>query len=198
LIQFPDISHFEKVNDWTVIKQNDDLVICKATQALDFLDPSFPSDWVKAKGSGIKRGAYHVLDMKYDPIEQAKFFLQYVGQTQPSDLLALDWEQSVNRSVENGAAACMKFLDVVAQSTGKMPIFYGSYFETQDMKFPDSAASNYRLWLARYGVSTTPAPAPWDKVGWTFWQWTESGTSKGIGAVDLNYFNGTLEQLNAL
>ena len=40
-------------------------------------------------------------------------------------------------------------------------------------------------------------PAPWKD--YTFWQWTESGAGKLLGvesnAVDVNYFNGTIDQL---
>jgi LysM repeat protein len=37
----------------------------------------------------------------------------------------------------------------------------------------------------------------WD--AWTFWQYSESGSVPGIsGSVDLDYFNGTLSDLEAL
>jgi hypothetical protein len=58
------------------------------------------------------------------------------------------------------------------------------------------------LWLANYKVSAPYLPKPWQK--WTFWQWTEAGYGQDYGvnqyeerAVDLNYFNGSVEELAA-
>lgn len=197
MIEGADVSHFETIKDWTKLKQNESFLFCKATQALNFKDPKFNSDWVQAKASGIKRGAYHVLDMRQDPIIQAQYFCTYVKAAgiEPGDMLALDWEQSVNKSVYGGADACMKFLGEVKALTGITPLYYGSYYETQDMKFPVEAAQ-YPLWLARYGVESTPAPAPWKN--WTLWQFSENTQVPGIGGCDENYFNGTLQDLAAL
>ena len=56
---------------------------------------------------------------------------------------------------------------------------------------------HYPLWLAAYQASQPPPPAPWETV--SIWQFTDTGAVPGIsGAVDLNRFNGTREQLLAL
>jgi hypothetical protein len=49
------------------------------------------------------------------------------------------------------------------------------------------------LWIAHWGVSTpTVAAKNWGGHGWTFWQYTSSGTVPGIsGRVDLDRYNGT-------
>jgi hypothetical protein len=45
---------------------------------------------------------------------------------------------------------------------------------------------------------------PWKSMGktWTFWQWTSNGDGLAYGAesksIDLNWFNGTLDELYAL
>jgi lysozyme len=57
---------------------------------------------------------------------------------------------------------------------------------------------NYSLWVAHYTNASNPQlPAPWTK--WTFWQHTDKGTLRGIeGKVDLNWFNGSLKELQTL
>jgi GH25 family lysozyme M1 (1,4-beta-N-acetylmuramidase) len=50
------------------------------------------------------------------------------------------------------------------------------------------------LWIAHWTTATTPSvPAGgWSGSGWTFWQYTSSGSVAGItGRVDLDRFNGT-------
>jgi GH25 family lysozyme M1 (1,4-beta-N-acetylmuramidase) len=51
--------------------------------------------------------------------------------------------------------------------------------------------AGYRLWVADYGVPHPPMPlGPWRT--WTFWQ------RSGAAPLDLDVFNGTAEQLQAL
>ena len=53
------------------------------------------------------------------------------------------------------------------------------------------------LWVAAYGPSSPPMPPGWQD--WTFWQYTSSGRVPGIvGNVDLDYFNGSIDQLRRL
>src|SRR4029077_11256633 len=49
------------------------------------------------------------------------------------------------------------------------------------------------LWVAHWGVTSPTVPAHnWGGHGWTFWQYTSSGTVPGISTkVDLDRFNGT-------
>jgi lysozyme len=195
MIEGVDISHWENVSNWQLVKQNQHFVGVKVTQALDYIDPKFKDEWANCKANGLKRIAYHVLDMNQDPIIQAAYFTNAIGQFDPTDAFALDWEQSVNKSIDGGADACMKFFAAVEKVTNKPCLLYGSFAETQDMNFPPEAAQR-PLWLARYGVTATVSPAPWKN--WTLWQYTENGQAAGIGSCDLNYFNGTLDDLNNL
>jgi GH25 family lysozyme M1 (1,4-beta-N-acetylmuramidase) len=50
------------------------------------------------------------------------------------------------------------------------------------------------LWIAHWTTASVPTlPANgWGGNGWTFWQYTSSGSVPGIvGRVDLDHFNGT-------
>ena len=56
----------------------------------------------------------------------------------------------------------------------------------------------YPIWVAHYTTKPKPAVPPgWQN--WTFWQFSETGKVTGITTpVDLDRFNGTLDQLRAL
>jgi hypothetical protein len=55
----------------------------------------------------------------------------------------------------------------------------------------------YTLWVANYQTTCPTMPSGW--TDWHFWQHSDSGSVAGIsGAVDSNYFNGTLAQLQTL
>ena len=87
------------------------------------------------------------------------------------------------------------WLDVVQQATGRTPIIYTDHGFWNSLG--TSAFGSYPLWIAEYGVQSVTLPAGW--ASWTFWQYSESGTVSGVsGAVDLNVFSGTLEELTAL
>jgi hypothetical protein len=49
------------------------------------------------------------------------------------------------------------------------------------------------LWIAHWGTSSPTVPAGnWGGHGWTFWQYTSTGSTAGIsGKVDLDRFNGS-------
>ena len=64
---------------------------------------------------------------------------------------------------------------------------------------PPVWAKDYPLWLAQYPNQYAPGMQPTLPRGWfrwTFWQYSEKGRVNGINAnVDLNLFDGTLEEL---
>ncbi len=64
---------------------------------------------------------------------------------------------------------------------------------------PPTWARDYPLWLAQYPNSYVEGSQPYLPRGWfkwTFWQYSEKGRVNGINAkVDLNVFNGSLEDL---
>ena len=60
----------------------------------------------------------------------------------------------------------------------------------------DERFTQYPLWIANYNVSEPSVPSAWGNKGWDFWQYSQKGNVEGIeGDVDLDTFNGTLEQL---
>jgi GH25 family lysozyme M1 (1,4-beta-N-acetylmuramidase) len=85
------------------------------------------------------------------------------------------------------------WLGTVRQATGRRPIIYVSpgYWNAHMRGFD---TTDITLWVAHWGVPAPSIPKGWNE--WTFWQHSDKGTILGIaGAVDLDYFNGTLAEL---
>jgi lysozyme len=76
---------------------------------------------------------------------------------------------------------------------GVKPIIYASY-KFKEKYLNDSIFNTYPYWIAHYYVDSVRYEGKWQ-----FWQHSDVGTVPGIdNDVDLNVFNGTLEDLRAL
>jgi lysozyme len=179
--------------DWNAVKQAGiSFAFAKATESTDFTDSMFQANWSGMKAAGIVRGAYHFFHADVDPVAQAQFFLSTVGPLSPGDLLVLDLETTNGQTDSVVEAHAATFLDTVKASSGVTPFLYTSPL------FLSSYAQlgAYPLWIAHYGVSCPMVPAPW--TTYVFWQ-SSGGTVGPIsGTVDLDSFNGTPAQLEAL
>src|SRR5690242_10324712 len=91
-----DISHHQDQSiDFVKLKAAGIIgVIHKATQGNGFKDPKYPGRRKAAEAAGLLWGAYHFAENTADGgggVEQAKFFLDYVGDPQ-GVFLSLDYE----------------------------------------------------------------------------------------------------------
>jgi lysozyme len=92
-------------------------------------------------------------------------------------------------------AAIRTWLDHVAKYSGRTPILYTNASTWTALGAPDLGARP--LWIAKW-ESDCPAPLPGFRQ-WHFWQHSSAGKVTGIdGAVDLDWFSGTLEELRQL
>ena len=77
---------------------------------------------------------------------------------------------------------------------GVKPIVYTANFMSGVI---GTSFGSYPLWVANYGATCPLMPSGW--TDWKFWQNSDSGSVSGIaGAVDTNFFNGTLAQLQTM
>lgn len=191
-----DVSKYQGTIDWSqVATAGLSFVFIKASQGITEVDPELAANWSGAQTAGLLRGAYHFYQPGDDPTQQAEHFLA----TAPLDAgdlpPVLDIETAGSLSPAEIVQGVATWLDVVQQATGRTPILYTSpgFWKTLDA----TQFGGYPLWVAEYGVSSPIVPAGWSR--WTFWQYSESGTVAGIqGAVDLDLFQGSLEELKAL
>jgi lysozyme len=190
-----DVSHWEPKINWNqVMASKQAFAFFKATEGTSNVDPTFQTNWKSAKAAGIRRGAYHFFHPSQDPNQQAKLFAKTVGLLDEDDLIVIDWETSDNVPGNKDLAAGIMCLETMQDLCGSLPGIYGSPYFLDNLG-GNVALAKYWLWIAHYGVDAPLVPAPWSK--WTFWQTGEKGQVPGIGACDVNVFNGNLTQLEA-
>ena len=193
----PDTSHYEPNVDWSRVKTASQFAFTKATEGITLVDPLFARYWAEMKAVGLVRGAYHFFHPNINPVEQAKYFLRAVGELVSGDLPAvLDFETLVpGYTSKEYCATALAWLNEVEAATKKVPIVYGSPGILEVLNSAEFA--RYPLWIAEYGVRAPRPTSPWKN--WTFWQFSESYPVAGVpNKCDANYFNGGVEQLNAI
>lgn len=195
-VQGIDVSHYQGVVDWQQVAQAGmAFAFAKATDGITYVDPELAVNWPGMQTAGLLRGAYHFFEPNDDATAQAQHFLSTV-QLVPGDLPpVLDVEITGGVSNEQIWSGVSTWLQIVEQETGRQPILYtASGFWNSHA--PDLTLTRYPLWLADYAAQ--PAlPNGW--TSWLFWQHSQTGSVAGVtGAVDLDLFNGTVEQLHEL
>ncbi len=185
----PDVSSFQGVPRWRIVKQSHDFAICKATEGLTYVDPDFDYNWKQLKHNGLVRGAYHFARPQpgRSATAEAEHFLSTVaraGGFRPGDLrpvLDIEWSQGLGfAELQPWVSA---FVHHVKAQVGVMPIIYtGSWWRDHGL------VHNYGcpLWLAAYvRFPFLYVPHPWRR--WSIWQYTDHAAVGGIvGACDFN------------
>lgn len=197
MIRGIDIYHGDgKVDFASLFQYGIQFCFVKATQGDSYTDPMFAENWQGLAAVGMTRGAYHFYEMGAEPVAQADFFLDTIGDLGPYDMLALDIEEGSISGSPTGQEvriACLEFLQRIEERTGKLPIVYtdGNVAAIYAL---GSGLGAYPLWLARYRNSKdVPAPAGWGD--WTFWQYAEAGTYGH--RYDVNRYRGSHDDLLA-
>jgi len=175
-------------------------IMIKATEGATYQDPKFRDNLTMARKAGLLCGAYH-FGTAADVDKQVANFLTTIGD--PSQLhLALDFENndpSPSNTMSKDQA--LAFLAKLEAKTGrKLTIYTGSrMFDVFGPK-ASTAFATHRVWWAQYG-STLKLHPTWEKY-W-LWQFTDGKNGPmphkiaGLGACDINTFDGTVEDLTA-
>ena len=194
-----DVSHYQGGIDWARVAADSlgdfplRFVFIKATEGGDHGDTTFLRHFEEARKAGLLRGAYHYFIPKTDARRQADFFIRTVPLRKGDLPPVLDVETTGGLSRKELRAAVKTWLDRVEQHYGVKPILYASYkFKMRYLN--DSLFNTYPYWIAHYYVDSVRYRGTWH-----FWQHTDVGQVPGIEQdVDLNVFNGSLEELRAL
>ncbi len=187
-----DISHHQSRINWTEVSEQDiQFAFIKATEGESYVDSIFGINWKESSDAGIKRGAYHFFRPNSAADIQAKNFISTVN-LQIGDLPpVLDVEVLGDVSSEVLVQRIGQWLKIVEDRYQIKPIIYTNlefYYKHLKHEFDE-----YPMWIARYNDE-----APQLKIGkeWSFWQYGNRGQVNGIsGSVDLNVFNGRMEDL---
>lgn len=210
--------------DWDAIKANNpniQFTFLRVSASLVRVDQRFHADWPEAKRVGLLRGAYQYLSPRFNANAQADLFLQRLhdeGGLLSTDLPPVIDVETTN-DLPNDVAMCKikLWLAKVENATLRVPMVYASW-NWSALFTPD--AVRYPLWVPNYVAtpSQTCPRMPDEWPTWTIWQWggdtvpgiysngdRDGGGSKAMdGGVavlaesDMNYFNGTRADLDAL
>ncbi|MDR0271003.1 glycoside hydrolase family 25 protein [Paenibacillus sp.] len=205
-----DVSHWQGNIDWRKVAASGiSFAFIKATQ--NSMDPQFLANVKGAKAAGMMIGAYHYMDDSVTTVDKALaaaqvFYkaIQAAGGPGVFDLpFVLDYESNKNKLMSATITAIAKaFLVETHRLTGGEPMLY---------TYPSfignfSGLIGYPLWIARYSSQVPVDASGWKH--WDFWQYSDgkvggtlpSGERKVLGIngpVDLNEFDGTIEQLRS-
>jgi lysozyme len=190
-----DVSYYQAAVDWEAVRAGGvDFAISRISDGTTVVDPRFDDNWPSMARAGLVRGAYQYFEPAEDARAQADLVVDKVGRLGPGDLpVALDVEVSGGASPDAIANAVSEWLARVGEGTGKSPMIYTArYFWDSRMGAVD--VSSRPLWVANYGVSCPDVPDDW--TSWSLWQ-SGTGSVSGVrGAVDLDVFDGTREELD--
>lgn len=180
-----DISmHNSTVNFSAVKSSGCNIVIIKATEGVDYVDPCLNQHYNGAKAQGLNIGFYHFMSEKTSPTQQAIDFWNAIKGKQFNVIPTLDIEtNNQGRSAKQISGRCVEFLNKFKALSGyDCMIYTGGYFGRDNL---DSRVKKYKGWIAHYGVNT-PMQTGFVAVGH---QYTEDGRVNGVNTrVDMNNF----------
>lgn len=195
--QFVDISAWQGHVDWPAYKQwasqwdGVSRVAMKATEGVGFIDPQFIANRAGALAAGIDCIIYYHFarhDLGNDPVAEANWLRQVVGDTRDQDMIILDYEVA-----GFSAADWVCHWLVQAQSNyGRAPGLYVSlsYIES---RLQDARLAQFPLWLADWTFDPNmrpDCPGPW--TSYSMLQYTDKASIPGIaGLVDADVFLST-------
>lgn len=194
-----------KAIQWTsVARAGYRFAAVKGTEGNYYVNPWGRRDVAAARAAGLYVAVYHfAIPNVSGGAEQARYALQHSGYVSGSYMLPLELDIEYDPyAADDGTNECYglsrarmrswiaAFVSTVDQLTGQFPIIYtpAQWWNactggTKDF-FKDP------LWVASYQAGRPQLPHGWPT--WTFWQYTSSGTVRGVdspGTTDLDEFN---------
>jgi lysozyme len=212
-----DVSHYQDTINWSdVAGAGEEFAFVKATEGLNTNDAQFTTNMAGATAAGVLAGAYHLAHPElagHTPAVEAAHFLgvaeAYISPGYLPPVLDLEEGGGITLTTDTSLSAWVNdFCADVKAATGVDPIIYTPYFYAQD--YLDSSVTVHKLWVEDFTQSganpdngmagaMNSIDGVWGPGNWTFFQYSDSGTVNGIDdAVDLDSFNGSLSQLQAL
>jgi GH25 family lysozyme M1 (1,4-beta-N-acetylmuramidase) len=193
-----DVSHWQGTIDWAAVAgAGKRFAYIKASEDADFVDNMYATNRAQAKANGLVVGAYHFAQPSLasgDAAAEADHFVDTAVPASGELLPVLDLEVTNGLGVADLQAWVKAFLGRVYTRTGiRGAIYVSPSFWSGKMGNTTWFAKNGYpvLWVAHWttGDAPTVPGSNWGGNGWTFWQYTSSGTVAGIGGrVDLDRY----------
>ena len=198
-----DISHYQGTIDWDLVyADGKTFAWAKATQGTSFVDDKYVSNATNGTAAGVVMGAYHFAEpLNYSATDEAAHFLSiaspYIGPGFLPPVLDLEGNGPIGSMTSAELTAwTQEWMDYVENQTGIRPMLYTSPRYTN---YLESSLNTYGLWIADPDGSIIPPNDIGNWTDWAFKQYSWTGSVSGInGDVDLDYFNGTIDDFNNL
>jgi lysozyme len=195
-----DVSHHNGDINWPGIASAG-IKFCyvKATEGSGVKDIRFHEYYDASKAARLLSGAYHFFRPGVDAEAQAETFLHVVPELTAGDLPpALDVEIDDGQTAHGILDGVQQWLEAVENVLGHRPIIYTSRGFWNAITAASARFSDYMLWVAHYTTASSPR-LPAGFSDYVIWQFTEQGRISGVdGNFDLDRFNGSEDDLNAL
>jgi len=197
-----DISRYQDKIDWEYLEsftgENKNEVkitfaFIKATEGRSLQDPFFKTNWENIKKTGIIRGAYHYFIPTRSAAEQAQNFIDNVILDKDDLPPVLDIEVLGKQGAAKLRENMKIWLNTIEKHYGMKPIIYSYIDFYEKYLMLDDDLKKYPLWVAHYDKKKIEF-----KEQWLFWQHSDKGQIPGIGKMDFNVFNGSLDELKSL
>lgn len=191
-----DVSRWQGEVDWNqVASQGYRFAVIRATVGDYYTDPRFYENWRGAHEAGLLVSAYHVVKPKQPVDAQIDRFFDVLDERNSDLPLVLDVELADGKTPAIVTNVVQQCAALVEEKSGRKPIIYtGKWFWDPNVLRCQNWR-DYDLWIANYGAPAPTLPADWSE--WVLWQFSETGSVEGVSsrATDLNWFNGTYEDL---
>jgi len=188
-----DVSHYQGQIDWVKVAQSGvKFAYINATEGAVSRDLRFTSNWAKARKAGLIVGPYHYMKAATPASLAAGWLFAFLNAVDRSGSLPLAIDIEDQRITLAEVQALLKELSD-HWNTPK-PILYLDRWMAVELNIP---SADLPLWFADYDKNVTiVTPRPWTQ--YTFWQY-QWGRVPGISTpVDLDWFNGSPDDLKAL
>jgi len=194
-----DVSYYQGNVDWAKVKAaGQSFAFARVSDGIDHPDTKFAQNWPAMKKAGVVRGLYQFFRPAKDVTAQVDLLiskLDAAGGLSPGDLPpVLDLESDGGLPAATVVARAKSWLTQIENKYGVKPIVYTAAFMSNVI---GTNFTGYTLWVANYKTTCPTMPSGW--TDWQFWQDSDTGKVDGVtGAVDTNFFNGGLADLQAL
>jgi GH25 family lysozyme M1 (1,4-beta-N-acetylmuramidase) len=201
-----DVSHWQRTVSWgRVAAGGAKFAYVKATDGINFVDPTFTANYQGAKSAGLYAGAYHFARPdKSTGAAQADYLISHAsysadGRTLPL-MLDLEWPPSgstspspcYGRTPAQLVAWAHDFVNRIQARTSRVTTIYTNTNWWRQCMANDAGFGGNPLFIASYTATPPALPAGWHN--WTIWQYAAGGALSG----DQDVFNGSLAQLGQL
>ena len=205
-----DVSNLQGNIDWEQVKADGyTFAWAKSTEGMTYTDPMFVNNMENGLNANVVMGAYHFARPDNNtPQQDAANFLNvasaYIGNGFLPPVLDLENPYSGGQAIlltdiftsEELSSWAQEWMIEVQTQTGIAPFIYinGNY-----ANYLNSSLNEYGLWFAQPDENLSPPINIGSWEDWRFKQYSWWGAISGIqGDVDLNIFNGTMQDFNTV